>query len=177
MNYLDQFVIPFSGLKTGTFQYGFDIDGEFFEQFETSEIGQALLKVDVELERQARMLVFHFSIAGTVKVPCDRCLSEFDLPVQGTERLIVKFGEERGEESEDIFIITENEHSFDLAPFIYEYINLMVPYKRVHGLDAQGRSLCDPEVTRYINDESEESTDPRWDALKALKNKDDNGTN
>jgi uncharacterized metal-binding protein YceD (DUF177 family) len=174
VNYLDQFVIPFSGLKAGSYQYDFNIDDEFFEQFDGSEIRQAAVNVNCELERQQRMLVFHLNISGTVKVPCDRCLEEFDQPIAGRERLIVKFGEERGEETEDIFIITENEHSFNLAPFIFEYINLMLPYRRVHGEDSEGNSLCDPQVTRFIREDETEKTDPRWDALKQLKNKKDN---
>jgi uncharacterized metal-binding protein YceD (DUF177 family) len=116
------------------------------------------------------MLVFHFAFSGTVRVPCDRCSAEFDLPVEGEERLIVKFGEIHGEESEDIFTITENEHSIDLCPFLFDYINLLVPYRRVHGEDENGKSLCDPEVTKYISEEEPGKTDPRWDALKRLKN-------
>ena len=108
MNYLDQFVIPFSGLKTGNYQYDFNIDKKFFEHFDQSEIKQASVKVKIGMERQVRMMVFNFDISGTVSVPCDRCLEEFDQPVEGKEMLIVKFGESHGEETEDIFIITEN---------------------------------------------------------------------
>ena len=176
MKYLDQFVIPFSGLKAGSYQYEFDIDDEFFEQFDPSEIQKAEVKVKVDLERQQRMLVFRFHIEGTIRVPCDRCLQEFSQPIRGDERLIVKFGEEHREETEDIFIITENEHSLDLSPFIYEYIQLLIPYRKVHGTDKNGQSLCDPEVTKYISDE-EEQTDPRWEALKALKDKENNDKN
>lgn len=171
---MDQFVIPFSGLKTGSYQYDFDIEDEFFGNFDQSEIRRGKLKVSVELERQQRMLVFLFRITGSVVVPCDRCLAEFDQAIEGNERLIVKFGEQHGEETEDIFIITENEHSFDLAPFIYEYVNLLVPFRRIHGEDSEGNSLCDPEVTRYIREVDEDKTDPRWDALKGLINKDKN---
>jgi uncharacterized metal-binding protein YceD (DUF177 family) len=174
VNYLDQFAIPFSGLKTGNHRYGFDIDDEFFEHFDSSEIRHAKIKVEVGLERQERMLVFQLGIKGTIVVPCDRCLSEFDQPISGSEKLIVKFGEEHGEETEDIFIITENEHSFNLGPFIYEYITLLIPYRRVHGLKPDGTSLCDPNVTRYIKDENDKETDPRWDMLKALKDQEKN---
>jgi uncharacterized metal-binding protein YceD (DUF177 family) len=126
------------------------------------------------MEKQQRMLVFHFVISGTVRVPCDRCSAEFDLPLEGEERLIVKFGEEHGEETEDIFIITENEHSIDLAPFLFDYINLLVPYRRVHGEDENGNSLCDPEVTKYISDIDDGRTDPRWSELKDFKEETDN---
>jgi uncharacterized metal-binding protein YceD (DUF177 family) len=174
VNYLDQFVIPFSGLKMGKFQYEFDIDNEFFEHFDQSEVKQGNVKILVELDRQQRMLVFQLRINGTVLVPCDRCLVEFDQPVEGKEKLIVKFGEEHGEETEDIFIITENEHSFNLGPFIYEYINLLIPYRRIHPLDADGNSLCDPEMVRHIKADNPDETDPRWDALKSLKFKEKN---
>lgn len=170
MKHQDQFVIPFSGLKAGSYQYDFNIDSAFFEHFGQSEIREASVTVACRMERQLRMLVFHFDIGGTVKVPCDRCLEEFDLPIAGQEQLIVKFGDEHGEESEDIFIITEDEHSIDLRPFLFDYINLLMPYKKVHPTDANGNSLCDPGVTRYISDDETPQTDPRWDALKNLKN-------
>lgn len=170
MDFYSEMIIPFSGLKPGQYHFDFDVDGSFFENFDYSEIIQASVKVACLLERQPRMLIFNFSIEGTVTLPCDRCLEECIVPVSGRERFIVKFGPERHEESEEVLVIPEQEHEVDLRQVIFEYIHLALPLKRIHGEDEAGGSLCNPEMIRFITDSGEPpKTDPRWDALKGLK--------
>ncbi|HNQ83836.1 MAG TPA: DUF177 domain-containing protein, partial [Bacteroidales bacterium] len=138
MNYLRQYIIPFSGLKAGNYDYSFEIDGRFFEEFEYSEIREGKLHVDCLLEKQDRMMIFSFRIKGAVRVICDRCAGEFDWPVEGKQQLIVKFGQEHTEEAEDILVITEKEHELDLSQYLYEYIHLLVPIRKIHGTDENG---------------------------------------
>ncbi|MCU0371593.1 MAG: DUF177 domain-containing protein, partial [Bacteroidales bacterium] len=107
---MKHFIIPFSGLKIGNYAFTFEIEDRFFEHFEYSEIKKGQVHVDCDLEKQGRMMVFHFDIKGTVRVPCDRCAEEFDQPIEGVQRLIVKFGAGHTEESEDVLVITEKEH-------------------------------------------------------------------
>jgi uncharacterized metal-binding protein YceD (DUF177 family) len=181
MEFFQEMIIPFSGLKPGIHSFSFKVDGSFFRNFEYSEIMQADLIVDLVMERQPRLLVFEFDIRGTVTVPCDRCLEEYIQDISGRERLIVKFGEQHHEETEEILVITEQEHQVDLRQVIFEYIHLALPIRRVHGEDEQGNSLCDPGVTGFISNKpdicGEDKTDARWDALKRLKNKDSNTIN
>lgn len=166
---MKQFVIPIAGLKAGNHNFAFDIDERFFEHFDYSEITHGNLRVECLLEKQQRMMVFHFAIEGFVNVACDRCAEDFDQPVSGEEQLIVKLGNTHEEEADDVLVIAETEHELDLSQFIYEYIHLLLPMKRVHGTDAQGNSLCNPEVTRFITGDEEQTPDPRWDALKNIK--------
>lgn len=169
---LREFVIQFSGLNEGIYDYSFKIGKSFFEQFEYAEFKEGDLSVECQMERKTRMLIFSFDIKGTVKVICDRCGEEFDQEVEGTEQLIVKFGEDYHEESENVLIIPEKEHQIDISHFIYEYISLAVPYKRVHGTDASGHSLCNPQSLKILERLKEEHpTDARWDALKSLSEK------
>ena len=107
-----------------------------------------------------------------IRLNCDRCLGEFDFPVKGNERLIVKFGDDPVEETDDILIIPENAHELDISHYLYEFISLLLPYKKAHGEDEQGNSLCDPEVLKIMDGHEEVTgSDPRWDALKKLKDK------
>jgi uncharacterized metal-binding protein YceD (DUF177 family) len=168
MKALKEFVIPFVGLKEGTHDYAFDIDAKFFESFDNSEIIHADVHVDVSLEKQERMLIFRFGTKGTLTIPCDRCLGDLTLPVEGTDGLIVKFGQEWEEESDEIIIIPEKESHIDISTFIYEYIMLKLPLQKVHP---EGEGLCDPEVISKLNDHHQAETDPRWAALKQLKDK------
>jgi uncharacterized protein len=169
MNYMKHFIIPFSGLKAGNHPFTFEIEDEFFEHFEYSEIKKGKVNVACMLDKQARMMVLYFDLSGKLTVPCDRCGEEFDLPVEGSQKLIVKFGADHQEESEDILVITEKEHELDVSQFLYEYVVLMLPIKKVHGTDEHGNSLCDPEVTRYIKEVEDHPADPRWEVLRKLK--------
>jgi uncharacterized protein len=169
VNYLNHFIIPFSGLKAGNHSFTFEIEDKFFEHFEYSEIKKGRVHVDCLLEKQVRMMVLYFDLDGSVRVPCDRCGEEFDLPVEGSQKLIVKFGADHQEESEDILVITEKEHELDVSQFLYEYVHLLLPIKKVHGTDENGKGLCDQDVIRYIREADEHPADPRWEVLRKLK--------
>ena len=60
--YLDQFIIPHYGLKPGWHHYDFEIEDAFFEAFEYSEIQTGQVTIGVDLEKQERMFILHFSI-------------------------------------------------------------------------------------------------------------------
>jgi len=172
MDYLKQFVIQFGGLKPGVHQFSFLIDDLFFEHFEYSEIKKGEVSVLIDLEKEEKMLVLHFAIDGKVEFPCDRCYLPFWLDIKGEENLIVKFGKDYHEENEDIQVIPEGEHHIDVSPFIYEYIHLLMPFRKVHPEDEDGNSLCDPEVIKRIDErEALSEPDPRWEILKKLKTK------
>jgi uncharacterized metal-binding protein YceD (DUF177 family) len=167
-----QFIIPVTGLKPGSHRYEFEIEDSFFEHFEYSEIKKGLIHVGLVIEKEETVLNFHFVIRGMVNVPCDRCYELFDLPVEAINFLIVKFGTEYTEESEDVQVVPVGENQFDIQPFIYEYIHLALPVRRVHPDDEQGNSTCDPDVIRRLEDvDSPSAPDPRWDALLQLKKK------
>ncbi|MBK6965623.1 MAG: DUF177 domain-containing protein [Bacteroidales bacterium] len=169
MDYLKQFVIPFVGLSVGNHQFDFEIDDKFFASFEYSEIKQGRISVGLDLERQERMLVLNFLLSGTIRVTCDRCLGEFDLPVKSAEEYFIKFGPEHKEEDDNVLIIAENETHIDLAPLLFEYLSLLVPYRVIHPDDEKGKSLCDPDALKRLEQLSaHKEKDLRWDALKNL---------
>lgn len=169
MHYMNRFIIPFSGLKEGMHDFAFDLEDKFFEHFEYTEISKCKVHVDCLLEKQSRMMVLHFTIAGTVFVPCDRCGEEFGLDIAGEQKLFVKYGETHTEESEDILVITEKEHEIDISQYLYEYVLLLLPMKKTHPEDEHGNSLCNPEILRFIKDTEEQPIDPRWEVLQKLK--------
>jgi uncharacterized metal-binding protein YceD (DUF177 family) len=170
VDYLKQFVIQFRGLKNESHHFDFVIDKKFFDAIEYAELEQGTVNVSVDLIKEERMMIFEFGISGEVEVECDRCLDPFFQPINGTERLIVKFGEEYEEQSDDVIIIPESDYKFDLTTYIYEYIRLMLPMQCIHPDDDEGYSTCNQEMLDRLSVENEEPTiDPRWDALKKLK--------
>ena len=168
MKALNQYTIQFSGLKPGRHDFEFEIDKKFFESIEYSELQDGKLNVALALDKQTNMLVLDFVVAGDVNVPCDRCGEDFLLPLSAKERLIIKFGEQTTEVAEDVILIPHNESEINVAHFIYEYIILALPQKRVHP---EGK--CDTETLKRLEKLEDETnknknTDPRWDGLKNI---------
>jgi uncharacterized protein len=174
---LKQFSIPFTGLKIGKHQFDFEIDNAFFDAFEYSLVKKGSLKVDVELDKQETMLILQIHIAGTIKLDCDKCLSEFNAPMDITERQIVKFAEDELESDDlEIIMLSKKESSLDIAEILYEFITVSVPYIKICEQDGDGVQ-CDQEMIARLESlaspaqEEQETTssDPRWEALKKLK--------
>lgn len=165
VNAMEEFVIPFKGLSTGSHHYSIKIDNSFFESFEYFETEHGLVNVEIDLVKETNLLDFHFKMEGTVNLACDRCLDIIEFPVKGEFRLIVKFGEHFEEESEEVIIIPVNENRLDLKQYLFEYINLMLPIKRVH----ENPDDCNPQIVEKLENYSKPQTDPRWEALKKMK--------
>ena len=171
MNNLKDFIIQFSGLSVGNHEFEFKVRRKFFESFDYSELEEGELDILLNFDKQETMLILEFSIKGFAKVMCDRCLGDFNYQINTGQQLIVKFGEDYQELSEDIVTIPENAYEFDIAPYVYEYINLALPIQRIHPAD-NDESQCEADMTEKLDDLSgEQQIDPRWEALKDLKGK------
>ncbi|WP_231460360.1 DUF177 domain-containing protein [Pedobacter sp. Leaf132] len=175
MNPLKQFSVPFTGLKLGSHHFEYELDDTFFGAFEYSMIKNGNLKVDLELEKQETMLLLKFKVLGTVNLDCDKCLSEFALPINLYERQIVKFAEDELEsDDEEIISLSRKETSIDISKPLYEMINVGVPY--IKNCEQAGKE-CDQEMIDRLEqlsidkqaEENEQISDPRWEALNKLK--------
>lgn len=174
------YIIPFVGLSVGEHLYEYEIDGRFFDDFEFSEIHESAIILKINLLKQSTMMVLMFDIKGTVQADCDRCTETFNLPIEGEYKLIVKVGgSDTGNEDDDIITVAANEYELDLTQYIYEYIALSLPIKRVHPDNKKGESTCNKEMLEKLSiflteEEKDEkieenpSTDPRWDDLKNI---------
>ena len=172
MNPLKDFVLEFSGLDEGIHAYEFIVDDKFFAQFELSEISEGKVKVDLQLDKQASMMVLDFDIEGRIICVCDRCLEEYPEHISGQEQIIVKFNEDKSEETDEIKVLSPSDHQMDISRDIFEFITLMLPYKKVHPLDKKGKSTCDPEIIKILENLSvQNNIDPRWDELKKISPK------
>ena len=121
MNDLKEYLIPFVGLKTGKHQFDYQIDNTFFKSFDYDEFNDVSVKVDIVLEKKSTMLELDFKHKGTVNVPCDVSGEEFDLPIKGKLKLLVKFGDAFNDENEELLILPHGEFQVNVAQYIYEY--------------------------------------------------------
>jgi uncharacterized protein len=169
-----QYIVQFGGLPVGIHEYEFEIKGEFFKKIESSEILEADLQVDAALTKQNNLLQMHFSISGTVGIDCDRCMKSFDFPVNAEEDLVIKHGNPE-ESTDEILVIPEGQDEFDISHYLYEYIALAIPVRRVPCEIDETNFECDYETLDKLNDlstDSEEEKDvqnPMWEQLNKIK--------
>jgi len=152
---LNEYKIPYTGLKTGLHDFDFQLGEKFFSEFEFSQIQSAAIDVRVVLEKQSTMIVIQAELIGTVKSECDRCGDDCTVSVQGSNRLIVKFGDETNRLDDEILVLGPNEHQIDMAPVLYEFAHLALPLRRVH-LNSED---CNQEVLHKLNDFLVESSE------------------
>ncbi len=166
----NEYLIPVSGLALGNHSYQYEINDDFFAGMDYSEVQQGKVKVNLDIERQETMLSLHFDLQGSVRVTCDRCADEFDLPIESQQEFFIKLATENAEESDDVAVVPADLGEYDLRPLVYEYIILAIPMHRVHP-----EGQCNPEVIAMLNrewepeaEEEADTIDPRWAALKDI---------
>ncbi|HOO94398.1 MAG TPA: DUF177 domain-containing protein [Proteiniphilum sp.] len=179
--------ISLKNLSFGTHTYAYDLDRKFFEAIDGDEVRKGNVKVMVTVKRTSSTFEFDFELKGVVQVPCTRCLDDMNQEVDTTNRLIVKFGKEYSEESDEIVVIPEEEGEINIAWFLYEFVALCIPIKHVHPAGECNRAVssklrkhravstdeedADDEIAdddELASEEDSQTGDPRWDALKGL---------
>lgn len=171
MNLLRDYDIDISKLNLEQYVFHFQIEDKFFELFDYSLIDHGSLSVRIILDKKTSFISLTFSIKGMVELICDRSLDSFDFDLETENEIVLKYGEEARELSDEIEMIPINIQMINVARYIYEYISVAMPMKKLHP--------------RYINESSEDQIifsskedeekmldiDPRWNELKKLKNK------
>lgn len=187
VNPLQEYVIRFLALKVGTHKFEFVADDSFFDQFPYSIVKKGRVEVSLLLDKQNESyFVLHFYLAGHIEVNCDRCLDIYNLPLEETHDLYVKLSGTGGEsDDEELILLPENAYELDVSPFVYEFINLSVPLRRV--CSSVGKE-CNPAMLSHIaNADSDDDelpqeaqsavSDERWSALKGLHSQSEDDEN
>ena len=176
MKGLRDFQIDIFRLSHKLHEFEFNIDDRLFSQFEHSIVDHGKGKCYLELTKSETMMTLNFQIDASVELICDRSLDSFDYPIKIDEKVIIKFGEDNYSLSEDVIVIKQDTASINIGEFIYEFITLAVPLKKLHPrFEDELEEDDEPEMIYTSQDEEEtddsQETDPRWEALKKLKGK------
>jgi uncharacterized metal-binding protein YceD (DUF177 family) len=169
-----QYIVPFGGLPVGLHEFEFEVNDTFFSKIENSEIAHAKIDVNALLTKQNNLLQLSFEIGGTVEIACDRCLKVFDFPIEASENLVIKHGNP-DESTDEILVIPEGQEEFDVAHYLYEYITLALPARRVPCELDEKQFVCDQEVLSTLNklatdaEENSEPNTPMWEQLNKIK--------
>ncbi|TAD97301.1 MAG: DUF177 domain-containing protein [Bacteroidetes bacterium] len=173
MKALKPYSIEISSLPFGINEFHFILGADFFKCFENDLFNTGKFEAKVVLDKSDRMIVAQFDLQGSLELVCDRSLDTFDYPVQVSEEMFFNFGDSFEELSDNVLIIPRNIQNLDLAQYIYEYIGLAVPMKKLHPRfvldDSEDNVLIYSTKKDLEEDEPEQDIDPRWQSLNKLK--------
>ena len=172
MNKTSDYNIVFKSLKDGIHHFKYTITPAFFGEIENSIIDKGNFEVSVVLNKKPQLLQFDFEFEGQVESICDNCLDAVTTDISNESTIYVKFGDEYDEPSEEIIILPREENEINLAQLIYEIIVVSLPLRMVHENedDCNQEMISKLDKHSYANSEDDKAIDPRWEALKKLKN-------
>lgn len=141
------------------------------------ELAQVLPAVNYRLSawRIEDEIFLNGTVAYTIQYTCARCLREFEqdcaLPLNLVLQLVADEQSVAGEAEDDVFVpIAASRTVYVLDQHLRDLIALEVPMKPMCRADCRG--LC-PRCGTNLNDGQcdcrSEREDPRWDALRKLK--------
>ena len=168
---LRNYDIDISKLELGQHQFLFQIKDEFFELFDYGLVKEGELSARVNLEKSTSFISLEFEISGFVVLNCDRSLDPFNHELKVTKEIVLKYGEEAREVSDEVEIIPSNTQRINIAKYLYEFISVSLPMKKLHPRYED--DTAENQIIFSSNDEQEDASeiDPRWSELKKLKNK------
>lgn len=168
---LNDYIINFVGLKPGLHSFEYLITGSFFEAMHSEEEFIPNIKLDLELDKQVNFLSLKFQFIGTITTICDRCADPIEIPIEINENLYFNISDsEKSNEDEDVLYLSTSDYEIDISQFVYEFIMVSIPMKRVHLSDSEGNSRCNSETIKLLEKNKPKSIDPRWEVLNKLKN-------
>ncbi len=162
-----EYIIDYKTLESGTYEFDYHIDKNFFAMFDEPMAQDGDANVHATMRVSSAGLSIRLDISGTLQVECDRCLEPFDMPIDASYDLVVKYGDKTTplDEADDVITIGEDDDFLDLSQHIYEYVVLSLPARRVHPDLPDGQPGCDPEMLSHIliADDDDEEYDDEYD--------------
>jgi uncharacterized metal-binding protein YceD (DUF177 family) len=191
MGKFSEFKLPLKTMQHGEYTYKYALGKQFFVNMESVDIRDAGLTVSLVVNYRGDIYDLTFTISGEVTLLCDRCLDEMQYPIEATYHVMVKYGDRYKDDSDELLEIPYSDNDLNVAYMIYDTVSLAVPMKHVHPMGqcnkqmsamlkkhrAQESNDQDADLEERlieeiddmdIDDNSQGSNDPRWDALKGL---------
>ncbi len=169
MDALKHYSIPIQGLANGIHNFDFEINEAFFSHFEHSPVGESNIKARIELNRRPEVMDITFHIDGTVLTPCDRCLTDIHLPIQGSFPMLVKDAQEN-EEDVDVIYISLTQRKLLVAQYIYEYVLLSIPIIKAYDCEEDSPRPCDDTtLDKFSSNQNTDADNPFKDQLQNFK--------
>lgn len=161
------------GLSNTVHHFNFEIGDDFFIQYGTDLISKGHFNVNIELNKHETFIEVDFEIKGSAQLICDRSLEAFDYPIEEKNKIVFKYGDDDQEITDEIIMINREAVGLELGQYIYEFIALAIPMKKLHPkFQDENDDESEGRIIYSSGDEikeKDENIDPRWEQLKKLK--------
>ena len=166
MSVLKQYYIDVFKLSNSTHSYEFEVESTFFGSFDNSPVNKGKAEVKVVLEKSTTFIDMQFSINGSIELTCDRSLEKFSETISSNHHMLFKYGDSWEEMSDEIVVMPRDVQRIDIGQYIYEFICLDVPMKKVHP---KYRNEENEGVIYSSKNDNKEEPNSIWDKLKEIK--------
>jgi uncharacterized metal-binding protein YceD (DUF177 family) len=172
-----EYEIAFVGLKPGVHEFNYEITDRFFEEYGEQDFRDCKATVKLLLEKTTNFMMLRFQVGGSLRVVCDRCSSDLPLNLFEDFTVTIKAVENpeemnESEEDPDVFYISRGESHLQVAPMIYEFINLSVPTQKECEYEDMDGPYCNPaarEALMKMRQDEGEKQNPLWKGLEKFK--------
>jgi uncharacterized protein len=174
---LREFGVNIIGLSNKVHHFHYEFSDEFFKAYGAGLVSEGKFTADVAIDKRETFIEANFKVEGIAKLVCDRSLDPFDHPVKFQKKIVFKFGDADEELSDEIVMIHRDTDTLELGQYLYEFIGLEIPMKKLHPRYENEAELPEESEGKIIytsgeanfDPESDEDIDPRWEKLKKLK--------
>lgn len=130
---VDLFDINIADLKNGIHTKSFIVDDAFFESLSFSLIKNGTFSVNITINKNDSIILLDFDIKGIIRLTCDRSLEDFDFNLKTKKRIVIRIDSLEFENTDDDLInISPNSKMVNVSQYIYEFICLSIPQKKLH---------------------------------------------
>ena len=140
------------------------------EELELSSLDVTDVMLHIDFIKTESTLQLFFDVEAEAQLVCDRSLERFPSRLQGKYRVIFDSGilEEEDGDEDAVRFLDVSKDVIDITKEVRDTLMLSVPAKKLHPrfYDEEGNPSSFSK--RYPETEF---TDPRWDALKKLQDK------
>jgi uncharacterized metal-binding protein YceD (DUF177 family) len=166
--------INISNLKEGEHSFVFTVTGEELDLKEYNFLND--VKIDLKLFKSHNQVDLRVHVDSVVKLPCDRCLEDFEFKLNNDFELVYKYTYDKDEinEKEDMLddfkVISADVHNIDLKKEIRDYVLLSFPMKRAPEVKDDVCLFCKKNINDLFKTREKEDINPVWEKLLKKKN-------
>ena len=122
MSEKNHYIIDLQRLPLGTHSFDIQLDDEFFECLEKSEILRGTVAAKVTLNLREEDYSLNIAVHGTVFVVCDRCLDPMPLEIKANDEMSASLNDAAELPNGEI----------DLSWLAYEIVSINIPLVHSH---------------------------------------------
>ena len=168
MKELETYRLSLKGLRNGINTFEYELGPTFFQVFKQQLINDAFINLKLFVDKRDELMILDMEHTGYMVTPCDRCLENIKLPLEGKKQLLVKFVPVGKEEDAEVIYLKAESDFFNPAPYMFEFIVLSIPMVRRYDCEQDEESPCSEEVLRHLKPKESEINSPIWEELKKL---------